>query len=144
MFLLVSFRHVGAHPDKTFPRISRIRIIPSLQILARVFVYKLPPFICQILDLAWHWKPVIWEEYFLELVRALRCIIWSSLFSWHWMIRDLLSVLNWHSDYVNPPSTIIQATSRGEINLFWTLSLPPLSNFSLWGRFTGRGSKNKM
>ena len=64
MFLLVSVRHVGAHPDelqhgisiqssinlgKTFPRISRIRIIPSTQILARVFVY-LPPFICKILD----------------------------------------------------------------------------------------------
>ena len=65
MFLLVSVRHVGAHPDelqhgvsiqssinlgKTFPRISRIRIIPSTQILTRVFVY-LPPFISQILDL---------------------------------------------------------------------------------------------
>ena len=65
MFLLVSVRHVGAHPDefqhgvsiqssinlgKTFPRISRIRIIPSTQILARVFVY-IPPFISQILDL---------------------------------------------------------------------------------------------
>ena len=64
MFLLVSVRHVGAHPDdlqhgvsiqssinlgKTFPRISRIRIIPSTQILARVFVY-LPPYISQILD----------------------------------------------------------------------------------------------
>ena len=64
MFLLVSVRHVGAHPDelqhgvsiqssvnlgKTFPRISRIRIIPSTQILARVLVY-LPPFISQILD----------------------------------------------------------------------------------------------
>ena len=64
MFLLASIRHVGAHPDelqhgvsiqsslnlgKTFPRISRIRIIPSTQILARVFVY-LPPFISQILD----------------------------------------------------------------------------------------------
>ena len=62
MFLLVSVRHVGAHPrelqqgvsiqssinlGKTFPRISRIRIIPSTQILARVFVY-LP--ISQILD----------------------------------------------------------------------------------------------
>ena len=59
-----SVRHVGAHPDelqhgvsiqsyinlgKTFPRISRIRVIPSTQILARVFVY-LPPFISQILD----------------------------------------------------------------------------------------------
>ena len=64
MFLLVSVRHVGAHPDelqhgvsiqssinfgKTFLRISRIRIIPSTQTLARVFVY-LPPFISQILD----------------------------------------------------------------------------------------------
>ena len=51
MFLLVSVRHVGAHPDelqhgvsiqssinlgKTLPRISCIRIIPSTQILARV------------------------------------------------------------------------------------------------------------
>ena len=64
MFLLVSVRHVGAHSDelqhgvsiqtsinlgKTFPRISRIQIIPPTQILARVFVY-LPPFISQILD----------------------------------------------------------------------------------------------
>ena len=63
MFLLVSVRHVGAHPDelqhgvsiqssinlgKTFPRISRIRIIPSTQILARVIVY-LHPFISQTL-----------------------------------------------------------------------------------------------
>ena len=65
MFLLASVRHVGAHPDKlqhgvsrqsslnlgkTFPRISRIQVTPSTQILARVFVY-LPPFISQILDL---------------------------------------------------------------------------------------------
>ena len=64
MFLLVSLLHVGAHPGelqpgvsiqrsinlgKTFPRISRIQIIRSTQILARVFVY-LPPFISQILD----------------------------------------------------------------------------------------------
>ena len=64
MFLLVSVRHVGAHPDelqhgvsiqssinlgKTFLRISRIRIIPLTQVLARVFVY-LPPFISKILD----------------------------------------------------------------------------------------------
>ena len=54
MFLLVCVRHVGAHPDelqhgvsiqssislgKTFLRISRIQVIPSTQILARVFVY---------------------------------------------------------------------------------------------------------
>ena len=62
MFLLVSVRHVGAHPDelqhgvsiqssinlgKTFLRISRIRIIPSTQILARVFVllvFSVTPF----------------------------------------------------------------------------------------------------
>ena len=64
MFLLVSVHHVGAHPDelqhvvsiqssinlgKTFPRISRTRIIPSTQFLARVFVY-LSPFISQILN----------------------------------------------------------------------------------------------
>ena len=64
MFLLVSVRHVGAHPDelqdgvslqssinlgKTFPWISRIGIIPLTQILGRVFVY-LNPFISQILD----------------------------------------------------------------------------------------------
>ena len=64
MFLLVSVRHVGAHPDelqdgvsiqssinlaKTFLRISRIGIIPSPQFLARVFVY-VPPFISKILD----------------------------------------------------------------------------------------------
>ena len=62
MFLLVTVRNVGAHPEdlqhgvsiqssinlgKIFPRISRIS--PSIQTLARVFVY-LPPFISQILD----------------------------------------------------------------------------------------------
>ena len=80
MFLLLSVRHVGAHPDelqhgvsiqssinlgKTFPRISRIRVIPSTQILARVFVH-LPPLISQLLNgfdfdfdlfwMTWHWK----------------------------------------------------------------------------------------
>ena len=63
MFLLVVVRHVGGHPDelqhgvsiqssinlgKMFPWISRIQIIPSTQLLARVCVY-LPPFISQIL-----------------------------------------------------------------------------------------------
>ena len=61
MFLLVSVRHVGAHPGahlgelqhgvsiqisislgKTFLRISRIRNIPLSWILARVFVYVYP------------------------------------------------------------------------------------------------------
>ena len=64
MFLLVSVRHVGAHPDehqhgvsiqisinlgKTFLRISRMRNIPLTWILARVFAY-FPTFISQILD----------------------------------------------------------------------------------------------
>ena len=64
MFLLVSVRHVGAHPyelqhgvsiqrsinlGKTLPRVSRIRFTPSTQMLGRVFVY-LPPFIYQILE----------------------------------------------------------------------------------------------
>ena len=79
MFLLVSVRHVGAHPDelqhgvsiqssinlgKTFPRISRIRIIPSTQILARVFVY-LPPFISQILDFI-YWTVLIFILIYFE------------------------------------------------------------------------------
>ena len=65
MFLLVSVRHVGAHPGwhqhgvsiqipinlgKTFFRISRIRNNSLTRILASIFVY-LPPFISQILAL---------------------------------------------------------------------------------------------
>ena len=72
MFLLVSVRHVGAHPGehqhgvsiqisislgKTFLRISRIRNIPLTWILARVFAY-LPPFISQILDFI-YWTVLI-------------------------------------------------------------------------------------
>ena len=71
-------RHVGAHPNelqhgvsiqssinlgKTFPRISRIRIIPSTQILARVFVY-LPPFISQILDFTCRMVSIVILIYF--------------------------------------------------------------------------------
>ena len=72
MFLLVSVRHVGAHPGeyqhgvsiqvsislgKTFLRISRIGNVPLTWILARVFVY-VPPFISQILDLI-YWTVLI-------------------------------------------------------------------------------------
>jgi len=64
MFLLVSGRHVGAHTDghqhgvsmqisinlgKKFFRISRIRKIAVIRILAKVFAY-LPSFISQILE----------------------------------------------------------------------------------------------
>ena len=96
MFLLVSIRHVGAHPDelqhgvsiqisinlsKTFPRISRMRIIPStvIQILARVFVY-LPPFISQILDFIYRlvlifiliyfeWRDTENQQFMLQILR---------------------------------------------------------------------------
>ena len=72
MFLLVSVRHVGAHPGehqhgvsvqisitlgRTFLRTSRIRNIPLPWILARVFVY-VPPFISQILDFI-YWTVLI-------------------------------------------------------------------------------------
>ena len=72
MFLLVSVRHVGAHPGehqhgvsiqisislgKTFLRISRIRNIPLTRILASIFVY-VPPFISQILDFI-YWTVLI-------------------------------------------------------------------------------------
>ena len=96
MFLLVSIRHVGAHPDelqhgvsiqisinlsKTFPWISRMRIIPStvIQILARVFVY-LPPFISQILDFIYRlvlifiliyfeWRDTENQQFMLQILR---------------------------------------------------------------------------
>ena len=79
MFLLVSVRHVGAHPGghhhgvsiqipinfgKTFPRISRMRNIPLTQILARIFVY-LPPFISQILALN-YWTVLILILFYFE------------------------------------------------------------------------------
>ena len=89
MFLLVSVRHVEAHPDelqhgvsiqssinlgKTFPRISRVRIIPSTQILARVVVYLLP-FISQILDFIcrrfWFWFWFILNGVILKLNQLL-------------------------------------------------------------------------
>ena len=88
MFLLVSVRHVGAHPDehqhgvsiqisinlgKTFLRISRIRNIPLIWILARVFCiftsFHFPDSALNLLNgfdiyfdlfwMAWHWKPAI-------------------------------------------------------------------------------------
>ena len=79
MFLLVSVRHVGAHPGehqhgvsiqisislgKTFLRISRIRNIPLTWILARVFVY-LPPFISQIPDFI-YWTVLIFILIYFE------------------------------------------------------------------------------
>ena len=85
MCLLVSVRHVAAHPDghhhhgfsiqisiylgKTFLRISRIRIIPLTWNLVRVFAY-ITPFISQILDF-------ICSERFWSL-------FWSILNGWHW------------------------------------------------------------
>ena len=79
MFLLVSIRHVDAHPGghhhgvliqisinlgKTFLRISRIRNILVTWILARVFAY-LPPFISQIPDFI-YWTVLIFILIFFE------------------------------------------------------------------------------
>ena len=79
MFLLVSVRHVGAHPGKhqhgvsiqisislgkTFLRISCIRKIPLTWILMRVFVY-VPPFISQILDFI-YWTVLIFILMYFE------------------------------------------------------------------------------
>ena len=79
MFLLVSVRHVGAHPGehqhgisiqisislgKTFLRISRIRHIPLTWIYARGFVY-VPPFIFQIVDFI-YWKVLNFSLIYFE------------------------------------------------------------------------------
>ena len=79
MFLLVSVRHVGAHPGehqhgvsiqisinlgKTFLRISRIRNIPLTWNLTRVFAY-LPPFISQILDFI-YWTVLLFILVYFE------------------------------------------------------------------------------
>jgi len=79
MFLLVSVRHVGAHPGehqhgvsiqisvslgKTFLRISRIRNILLAWILERLFVY-LPPFISQIPDFI-YWTVLIFILTYFE------------------------------------------------------------------------------
>ena len=79
MFLLVSVRHVRAHPDghqhgvsiqisinfvKTFLRISRIRNIPLTWILTRVFAY-LPPYISQILNFI-YWTVLIFMMIYFE------------------------------------------------------------------------------
>ena len=81
MFLLVSVRHVGAHPDehqhgvsiqisiklgKAFLRISRIRNIPLTSILARVFIFVyVPSFISQILDFI-YWTVLIFILIYFE------------------------------------------------------------------------------
>ena len=79
MFLLVSVRHVGAHPGghqhgvslqisinlgKTFLRISRIRNILLTWILARNLLY-LPPFISQIPDFI-YWTVLIFILIYFE------------------------------------------------------------------------------
>ena len=79
MFLLVSVRHVGAHPGghqhgvsvqisinlgKTFLRISCIRNILLAWILERLFVY-LPLFISQILDFI-YWTVLIFILIYFE------------------------------------------------------------------------------
>ena len=79
MFLLVSVRHVGAHPDghqhgvsiqisinlgKTFLRISRTRNIPLTWNLGTVFAY-IPPFISQVLGFI-YWTVLIFILIYFE------------------------------------------------------------------------------
>ena len=125
MFLLVSVRHVEAHPGehqhgisiqisirlgKTFLWISRIRNIPLTWILARVFVY-VPPFISQILDFI-NWTVFVYVPPFISQI--LDFINWTVLifiliyFEWRdtksqqlfllafdWLRPAFLFFLNW-------------------------------------------------
>ena len=115
MFLLVSVRHVGAHPGehqhgvsiqisinlgKTFLRISRIRNIPLTWILARVFAY-LPPFISQFLDFI-YWTVSIFILIYFEWRDTENQHIWRETFAHHvcscemswdfpWRLNNILS-----------------------------------------------------
>ena len=98
MFLLVSVRHVGAHPGghqhgvslqisinlgNTFLRISRVRNILLTWILARIFVY-LPPFVSQILDFI----------YWTGLIFILISFEWKNQQLWKtrkWKVREKLT-----------------------------------------------------
>ena len=96
MFLLVSGRHVGAHPDghqhggpiqisinlgKTFLRISGIRKIAMTWNLARVFVYS-PSFFSQNLDFI-YWMVLIFILNGVTLKTSNKVLI----FLLHWWTR---------------------------------------------------------
>ena len=127
MFLLVSVRHVGAHPGelqhgvsilisislgKTFLRISCIRNIPLTWILARVFVY-VPPFISQILD---YWTVLIFILNGVTLKTSKTCS-WQTnrMTNYNWFIDFRLPdwMIQWEStwtEYLNNDSC--SATDR--------------------------------
>ena len=92
MFLLVSVRHVGAHPGghqhggsiqisinlgKTFLQISRIRNIPLTWILAGVFVY-LPSFISQISDFIYRTVFIIIIFFIFLFIYFLISFVWRD------------------------------------------------------------------
>ena len=120
MFLLVSVRHVGAHPGehqhgvsiqisinlgKTFLRISRIRNILLTWILARVFVY-LSPCISQILDFI-YWTVLIFFSSILNGVTLEKptirlCSQWKiSNLRWRRFRRDGNFNRTWRHDLCN-------------------------------------------
>ena len=147
MFLLVSIRHVGAHPGehqhgvsiqisislgKTFLLISRIRNIPLTWILARVFVYA-PTFISQILYfiywtvliliyylflMAWYWKPAI-------AVLGLPFTTWQHVFFFFFTLSVLLNQC-----YIFCPLTAEYIYISSEI--------PVLIYRVFWRRFSAR------
>ena len=125
MFLLVSVRHVGAHPGghqhgvsiqisinlgKTFLRISRIRNIPLTWILARVFVY-VPPFISQILDFI-YWTVLIFILIYFEWrdTENQQYRNWeiTSLHNFLWK----LSIQTWVCFFLSSSSFLLQAVIR--------------------------------
>ena len=130
MFLLVSVRHVGAHPDelehgvsiqssinlsKTLPWISRIRIIPSTQILARVLCFYLLSFprfwtlsvewfwflFSSILNGVTHWKPAI-RKRDKQTATSRRCNL-TNIFtriSWVKKMQVIITKINNNEIYV--------------------------------------------
>ena len=111
MFLLVSVRYVGAHPDehqhgvsiqisvnlgKTFLRISRVRNITLTWILARVFAY-LPLFMSQILNFI-YWTVLIFILIYFE---------WrdteNQQFVWRIVLRDNWNRVKCQLSFFAPP-----------------------------------------
>ena len=119
MFLSVSVRHVGAHPDehqhgvsiqisinlgKTFLRISRIRNSSLTRNLARVFAY-FPPFISQNPDFI-YWTVLIFILIYFEARGTenqrykhakhepiLKCAVHQLELLWFWECSDIFQTL---------------------------------------------------
>ena len=145
MFLLVSVRHVGAHPGehqhgvsiqisislgKTFLRISRIRDIPLTWILARVFVY-VPPIIPQILDFI-YWTVLIlihfeWSDtenqQYLPLKRDSNVEKLTHFFSTWQTSWCVITTLLQHTSYCKPHTVEKAEFVRSAFTIFIFISI---------------------